>query len=209
MRKTKRKLMLFFLFQNFISLQGLAYKSVEGNVTALLGPFFYKTNFNTSSSGANSPFLGDPGIILNGDINSNGSLEVAIFHLNKVYVRKQESQYLVEQTELLQISMGYRRWLSSTWSVSLGLFSAYSMGDPTIVHNDFSTGTDIQTSAFETTTYGIDLSIQKELWIRDNNSLVIDARYSWAFAKRGHEYGDHYGLLLGIKHLVQEKQTSD
>ena len=98
-----------------------AYTPKEGNVTANLGPFIYKTNFKGSNLGATSPRLGGIGLLVNGDVNENGALEIGMFHMNKIFFREENGLFVAEETDLVHITMGYRRFLTSYLSTSLAL----------------------------------------------------------------------------------------
>jgi len=113
---------------------------------------------------------------------------------------------VTEQTQLMHITMGYKRWLNERFAVSLAFFSSYSMGDPKIVHNDFAPGDEPTTSARDTTEYGFDLALQSELWQKDRIALILDSRYSRSLTNKPSESADHYGFLLGIRYFVQDKQ---
>ena len=80
------------------------------------------------------------------------------------------------------------------------------MGDPTILHNDFTPGNEIDTSATDTTEYGFDFSLQTELWQNDLNSVILDLRYSRSVTNKSSEDADHYGILIGYRYLLQEKK---
>lgn len=190
-----------------LSLQTFAYTPSEGKISGTCGPFFYKTNFDGTSSGAKSPNLADFGLIAQGDINHHASLEVSIFHLNKVYFREQSGMTLAEQTELVHLTMGYRYWLGSYLSIALGFYSAYPMGEPKIRHNDYPAGFEIDTSARDPSENGAEFSIQSEVWSHGKIAVVIDARYAYSFTNKSSEHGDHYGGLIGIKYLIQERRN--
>ena len=115
--------------------QSSAYVPNEGNVTATLGTFLYKNNFPDTKYGAHSPDFASLGLIALGDLNTTGSLEIAIFDLQKLYYREQAGFELVEQKEVIHITMGYRYWINPYFSSSLSFYSSYSMGDVKIVHS--------------------------------------------------------------------------
>lgn len=190
-----------------LPLAAAAYVPEEGKITATLGPFIYRTDFKGSDSGATSPVLGDVGLIVNGDASKKGALEISMFHMNKIFFRDQGGLYQAEQTQVVHIGMGYRWWLSERWSSALTFYSAYSIGDPVVVHTDFAPGTEIDTSARDLTEYGFDLSVQAELWHNEKYALVLDARYSPTLTAKDSEHENHYGVLLGFKYVVQEKET--
>ncbi|AZZ35538.1 hypothetical protein CIK05_01555 [Bdellovibrio sp. qaytius] len=180
----------------------------EGNVNASIGPFVSRTDYHGSSTQTKAPFFGDFGFIVNGDINDSGALEIALFHMQKVYFREENSKTIAEKTELMHITMGYRYWLSPLFSTSLALSSSYPMNQPQVMHTDFATGQNIDTSARDTVDYGFDISIQGELWQRDRYSVFADARYGLSVTEKRNEDGSHYGLLIGLKYLVQEKHPT-
>lgn len=195
---------LFFLG----TVQTFAYSAKEGNVTASLGPFFHKTRFESSSAGANSPYLGGESLIVNGDINSVGAIEFGIFHMNKIFFREQGPNLLSEMTEMMHVTMGYRRYLNPALSTSLSFFSSYSMGDVTVVHNDFTSANQIDSSARDITEYGFDWAVQTELYSHGTFAVILDGRYSLSLTSKPNEKSDHYGVILGVRFLAQEKPAA-
>ncbi len=197
----------YFFYLLFLTLCGpaLAYNPSSGNVSAVLGPYMYKTNFSSSESGAISPILGGYGLMAVGDVNDKGSLEIAMFDMHKLYIRNQDGLFISEEKEVIHITMGYRWWLSSYLSTSLTFYSSYSLGLPKIVHSDFPAGAAIDTSARDTTEYGFDLALQDEIWSEGHYAVVADLRYSLSVTSKKDEKSDHYGLFLGIRYLVQGK----
>lgn len=189
----------------FYSSRSIAYAPTEGNISSYFGPYLYKTNFSGTKSGVYSPELVGLGMIVNGDINDKGSLEIGIFQMNKVYIRDEFSKFIAEQAALTHITMGYRRWLDEYFSLSLSFYSAYSMGEPKIIYSDFPVGSEIDTSAQDTTEYGFDMAAQFELYNQPNYAIVLDARYSTSVTPKKNENADHFGLLLGFRYLYQKK----
>jgi hypothetical protein len=181
------------------------YTPKEGNITASLGPFIYKTNFRGSNTGIQSPIKTGTGLMVNGDINERGALEIGMFHMDKYFFREKESLYRAENTDLIHITMGYRRYLSSLFSVSLALYSSYSLGDYHSVHNEFPPEIDVDTSARDITEYGLDTAIQFEFWHQDRFSGVLDVRYAYSVTNKSDERSDHYGALIFLRYLVQDK----
>lgn len=194
-------MILAFIF-NF---SAYAYDAADGNITITTGAFVYRTLFPDTENGVTSGYHGDLGLILNGDLDNKGSLEIAMFHMNKLYSREEEGKTQVEQTQVMHISMGYRRWVHPYLSGALGFYSAYPMDDTKVVHTDFAPGTEIKTSARDKTEYGFDFSIQSEVWSNNVISVVADARYAWSVTNQPHENGDHYGVMLAVKYLFKEK----
>jgi len=195
-------------FTFFFAFKSYAYIPAEGNVTASYGLFLYKTNFTGSDQVPTSPILGDLGFITNGDITGQGSLEIALFHMNKIYYRNINDLYLAEKAELIHITMGYRRWLSEKWSAGLGFYGAYTIGDYQILHSDSNVDQQIDTSARDTVEYGFDFSIQYELWAKNKETVFTDLRYSYSISNKENEKGDHYTLFVGYRHMIQEKNPT-
>lgn len=187
------------------SIQVGAYTPAEGNISTYFGPYLYKSDFGSTAGGARSPALGGLGWVVLGDSSDRGSLEVGVFYLNKLYYRETSAGESVEQTALYHVTMGYRWWLSSYVSTSLSFFSDYSVGTPVLIHSTAADPAALTTSARDTTEYGFDLAFQGELWNHGPWALVLDTRYSFSVtAKRG-ENADHYGAVLGLRYLIQEK----
>lgn len=190
------------------SISSLAYAPEEGNITSYFGPYLYKTNFKGSDTGATSPLMLGLGLVVNGDVNTKGSLEIALFFLNKTYYREEAGKFIAEQTALTHFTMGYRRWFTDSFSSSLSFSSGYSMGTPRIVHSDFPIGSEIDTSAGDTVEYGFDLSLQKEILKQPAYVVVLDARYSMSVTNKKNENSDQFGILLGFRYSVQEKNPN-
>lgn len=188
--------------------QSYAYLASEGNVTASYGVFLHKTNFDGSGQLKSAPILGDLGFITNGDLTDKGSLEIALFHMNKIYYRNQNNLYLAEKTELIQVTMGYRRWISEYFSAGLGFYAGYSIGDYSIIHSESGIDLQMDTSARDTVEYGFDFSIQQELWAKDKASVFADLRYAYSISNKSNEKGDHYALFIGYRQMIQEKNPT-
>ena len=182
-----------------------AHSPSEGKVTALFGPFLYKTNFEGGGADLQSPTLGGFGLIAEGDISKHGGLEIAMFYQHKLYFLRQTGNFIAEKAKIMYITMGYRHWFMAQFSAAAAFFSSYSMGDPNVIHGDFAPGFAPRTSAQDTTEYGFDFSLQWELWGNDKYAVVLDGRYSWSVTSKNHEDSDHYGALLGWRYQVQEK----
>ncbi|MBX3041008.1 MAG: hypothetical protein KF789_09915 [Bdellovibrionaceae bacterium] len=128
--------------------------------------------------------------------------------MNKIYFREQGGSYLSEGTELMNITMGYRRWWNPYLSFGLAFSSAYTMGNPRIVYSDFTPPDKVDTSARDTTEYSLEFSAQGDIKTWDNVALIMDIRYSLSLTNKPHEKADHYGFMLGLRYLVQEKHPS-
>lgn len=183
-----------------------AYSPSEGNVSATLGAYVYQTNFNLPPPALKPSSNTDFAIILNGDLNDKGQLEIAIYHMYKKYYRDVGHRFVGEETELIDITMGYRRWLSSWFSLGLAFSSAYSLGGPSMFYNDFAPQAGIDTSARDTTEYGLVLSTQVDLFTIGRMTAVINGLYSLSFTAKPNERADHYGAVIGLRYFIQEKQ---
>ncbi|MBL7545212.1 MAG: hypothetical protein JNL11_15445 [Bdellovibrionaceae bacterium] len=197
---------VFFIFFWGLISTGWSYTPKEGNVTANIGPFIYKTNFRGSDSGVQSQILSGTGLLVNGDINDRGALEIGLFHMNKYFFREKDGLYKAENTDLIHITMGYRRFISSLISVSLSLYSSYSLGDPHTSANEFPADQDVDTSARDITEYGFDIAAQYELWSLDRFSIVTDLRYAYSMTNKLNERSDHYGAFISLRYFVQDKE---
>lgn len=188
-----------------IAFKSYAYIPKEGNVTASYGLFLYKTNFNGSDQLPQSPVLGDVGFMTNGDLTDKGSLEIGLFHMNKIFYRNLNTSYLAEKTELIHITLGYRGWLTEKSSWGLSFYGAYSIGEHQVLHSESNIDLLIDTSARDTVEYGLDFSFQQELWTKEKESVLADLRYSYSISNKENEKGDHYALFLAYRYTVQEK----
>lgn len=192
----------------FTSTTSYAYIPEEGRISVYGGPMWYKSDFTNTKTGVKSVEQGSTGLVVIGDINVKSSLEVGLFFLNKQYQRDLQGRFLVEQTKLAHITMGYRRWLSEIFSMSFTLSSGYSMGDPEIIHTDFLPTDNMGTSARDTTEYGLDIALQTELWKKDELSVILDTRFAKSFTPKDDEKADHFALMLAIQYTLQEKNQS-
>jgi hypothetical protein len=193
------RIMTFIL----LSVKSFAYSPAPGNGYISVGPLLSKTNFSNTNSGAQSPFQPGFGVVGLGDISSYSSIEVMMFYTNKFFFREHDSQILSEKTELLQISMGYRRYFSEFVSTAIDFYSSYSIGDPQIIHSDFLSGTDMNTSARDFTEYGFDFSLQFELWREKKSAFILDNRYSLSVTNKNQEYGNSYLFFLAYQQQIK------
>lgn len=201
----KQLLTIVFLTLCF-SQAGHTYTPKEGNVSAILGPAITQSTFHSGRASVTSPYLGGFGLIAQGDTSDRGTLEISMFHLNKIFYRDQGESFLAEQSQFMHISLGYRYWLTHYLSAGLAFYSAYSMGQPEIVTRSLRPGSDLTTSARDTTEYGFDASIQSELWSRERLAIVLDGRYSYSATPQENEHANQYILILGVRYFIQDKQ---
>ena len=201
--KTLTKLVTLILLVT--STTAKAYTPEEGRISVYGGPTWYRTDFTSTRKGVIPSEQGSAGLVVLGDINHTSSLEVGLFFFNKQYQRDLQGRFLLEQTKLAHITMGYRRWLNEKLSASFTISSGYAMGDPIVVHSDFLPTDNVDTSARDTTEYGLDLALQFEVWKFTDFSLVLDTRFAKSFTPKDDEKADHYAMMLALQYTLQEK----
>ncbi len=210
MQNMKQFLLInFFITFIFFAQHSFAYDPKEGNISAMLGPLVYQTAFHGGPDDRTSPLLGGLALIVMGDVSDHGNLEISMFHLNKIYYREFQGDFLAEETELIHISMGYRYWINPYFSTALAFSSGYAIGDPRVLSSRIVTGHEMDTSARDLTEYGFDFSVQGQLWSNGVMAILLDARYTLSVTNKEGEHGDHYGMLLGFRYFVQEKQSHE
>lgn len=183
----------------------LAYIPQRGNVYAALGPYIFKTNYEGYKSDENSLNSTGLSLVANGDVSDKGSLEIAAIYMNKLFFREDDSKYVVEKTQVMHITLGYRRWWSPSFSSSLSVYTSYPMGNITVLHNDFSVADDMGTTARSSSETGLDLALQGELWSSGRYAIVAEGRYSYSLTKKSHEFADQYGGSIGLRYFIQSR----
>lgn len=196
--------LFLWLFNSAVS---LAYVPKSGNVTATFGPQLSQTISNGSRSGAETPIQNGYGLIAQGDVNAYGALEIGTFYMPKIFIREVgDGKFLSEKTQTMHITLGYRYYISPSFSASLSFFSAYSMGSYNTLHSDLAPGQNlVATSAQDYTEYGFDLALQAELWSSGRYGVIIDGRYSQSVTSKPSEDANHYAFLIGLRYLIQER----
>lgn len=189
-----------------VSIQAWSYTPKEGSVSALLSPLIMQSEFQSKTDEIRNPYFGGLSLIAQGDVNDTGSLEIGLFHFDKVYYMTSANQAITEKIELMHVTLGYRYWLNSIFSLSLSFSSSYSIGDPQITFSQFPVGQEVKTSAHDTTEYGFDLSIQTELWTNTKSSIIADTRYYYSVTPKDSEKANHYLVQIGYKQLIQNKK---
>lgn len=181
----------------------LAYNIQRGNVSAVLGSYIFRTNYQGSDPQIRSPYLGGVALTVLGDVSDHGSLEIAAIYMNKLYIRAQDSMSVAEKIQAIHITMGYRYWFGSYFSTSLGIYTSYPMGESQIVHDGFPAGQRINTTASEPSESGLDWGIQWEAWNNGRWGAVLETKYSLSLTKMSNEWADQYGFNLGIRYFIQ------
>jgi hypothetical protein len=179
-----------------------AHSPEEGQIWVTTGPYFYQTKTSVPQP-EKAPYLGY-GLIAEGDVDYNGGVEIALFYLDKLYFIEKGGDQVVEKIKRMFITTGYRHWFNRTFSFAGALFSSYSMGDPKIVVSP-DTVDGLKTSARNITEYGMDFSLQVEVWGNGVIAAVVDTRYSWSTTRNEGEDADVYGVTLAFKYLIPKK----
>lgn len=183
-----------------------AYVPAEGQINASFGAHVFKTHYDTPKTRLDDRLSASPAIILTGDISKKGALEIAVFNYQKTYYRELADRLIAVKTGTVHITMGYRWWLHSRFSTSMGLYSAYSFGKPNTAFSDLAPGETLKTSAEDTTEYGIDFAAQADILTVRSATLNADLRYSYSLTNKSDEFGNHYGVFLGLRFPIKDNE---
>lgn len=175
-------------------------------MTATLTSYFSRTNAPGFGSDFKPPVKGGTGLLLVGDFNDHASLEISMFYMPQVFLRDVDEGHIAEQTQIMHIGMGYRRWWTHYFSTSLAFYSSYSMGEYKTLYTTLPPTTDVDTSARDITEYGFDFSAQGDLWSNDLWAVVLGGKYSLSVTSKKGEKSDQYGVLIGLRYMVQEEK---
>jgi hypothetical protein len=199
--------MYTLLFSWILTQSAFAHQPQEGRVLGTFGPYIYQTEITHDDADYDSPILGGYGLIVEGGVDKRGGVEIALFYLHKVYIRTAGTNTIAEKMKRMAINIGYRHWFNESFSFGGSYYSSYSMGDPTLIHSDF-TGIAPQTTAHRTAETGFDFSLQWEFYRKQDWMLIADARYSVSFNNRSGEDADIIGLLIGYKQPIQTHRST-
>lgn len=179
--------------------QAYAHEASDGKIHISLGSLTYQTQYKNDLGQVDAPIQGSGGFIVDGDLSDYGSLEIGIYYLDKIFLRRQSAVVLVEKIRRAYMTIGYRHWFTDKFSMALASYTSYSMGDPRRIHS--STGGDpgFETSAHDTSDHGADFSIAYEFYAHESDRAFIDFRYAKSLSSRGFEDGDHAAIFLGYK----------
>lgn len=195
------KLLLLILI--FIPLKTIAYSPSEGNVTAAFGAILTRTEFYGKVGSASNPFFGGFGMSVLGDLDDRGSLELNLFHTNKVFFASNETSLVAEQTQVVHAGMGYRRWMNESVSLGLVFYSAYPMGGVNRVGFEGDPNSLPLTSASDKVDYGFDISIRKDFLENENRTFIGELKYSLPVTSKPQENQKAFTVFLGIKIQIQ------
>lgn len=195
-------LSIVILFAEF----AMDYIPQRGNINATVGPYVYQTNYSGIRS-ENNDILTGASLVANGDVSDHGSLEMAAIFMNKSYFRDIDGRNLSERTQVLHMTIAYRRYWAPSFSTSLGVYTNYPMGETTVLHTDFTDAEKVETSARTTSESGVDLAFQGELWSSGRYALMAELRYSYAIIRMSREFSDQYGGTIGIRYFIQSHEA--
>jgi len=199
--KKKLIIIIIFLVQN----SAYSYQPNEGNVSGGLGFFISQNNSQNSNYEQTNPVFGGFYLIFEGDLNSVGSLEIDLSYFQKLFTREFSNQFVAEKTEILNVNLGYRRWISNKISIGLGFSSMYTIGEKSIIFSEFTPSNSPDTSASAIVKYGAEFSAQFELWSNQYYSIFFDNRYNYSFSNKEKESADHFLHMIGFKQIFQSK----
>lgn len=183
-----------------------AHQPEKGHFWLTGGPNAYQANFPSVPGYGVPPLMGGAGIMLEGDLDHHGGPEIGIFYKLNHYHRRDNLNHVVERVKRIYITMGYRHWVNSRFSGAAAVYSAYSIGDYTTLHHDYTNSRAVvNTSARDITEYGMDFSLQYEVYQSEFFTVLLDARYALNLTDKEHEDADEYGLLIGVKTPVSTK----
>ncbi|MDZ4676719.1 MAG: hypothetical protein SGI74_04340 [Oligoflexia bacterium] len=180
-----------------------AHQAHEGTVLGTIGPFFHQTHSLRSKNPAYSPPLAGIGFLAEGDLYDRGGIEIGLFYTHKTYQRSSGNAFMVEKVHKISVPIGYRHWLSDIFSMGFFFNSMFSNGEPQTIYNDIATGE--ITSAREMVESGIEYSIQWEVWTNEKIATILDGRYCYSLSTKPNEDAHQYGILFGVKYMIQEK----
>jgi len=203
MKKVKKILQITLLL--LLSTPAYSYEPSEGNLNAGIAYFLSQNQLRNTDYKRTNPTFGGIALIVEGDLNSKSNLELDLEYFQKNYVRKINSQFVSEKTEVLNVNMGYRYWLFKPMSLGLGLSSLYSIGEPTVLYSELPAGSQLDTSASSIVKYGLELSVQFELFKNDKYTILLDNRYNYSLSNKDGESADHMTNMLIYKKLIQTK----
>jgi hypothetical protein len=197
-------LITLILGYNIFSIDLHAYEPLEGQISSSFGFNVNKTEVPSNTVSYSPKYETGLGFIALGDIDSNSSLEMSMFYMPKVYFANRANETLFENTRVLQVNMGYRRWWTANWSSSISIYSSYPVGPINRNFESLTTNSNLKTSASEPVHYGYDLAIQRQLDFF-SQSFSIDIRYSTSINNKPGELADHVAFFFGWQKIIQEK----
>ena len=197
-----KRLVLVFIFL-LIPAVATAHQPAKGNIYVTLGPSILIADAEADYWGLeNDPSYG-LSLIVNGDVDRNGGLEVGMAYFNQLFFRDHEDQKTVGKAQRLHMNLGYRHWFVSSVSAGLLLVTHYSMGGvDEVASSDFSL---LETSGSEASDSGLSLSFQYEFSNKKDYAIIVDYRFTEMFHLPDGEESRSHMVTLGLKKHVQKK----
>lgn len=182
-----------------------SYTPSAGDISLVFGPSVSQTIFEDSVPGIDAAYKTGFGLLILGDTDDRGSLEIGTFYSPKLFIREVDGNYLAEESDVLHITLGYRYYFLPFFSTSLSFSSAYTMGTVSKQFDNLRPDQTESTSAHDTTEYGFDLSMMFDVWSQGLWGAVVEGRYSYSVTSKPGESSNHYEVMVGLRYLLQDK----
>lgn len=196
--------LLFILFVFALPVE--AHQPKDGDIHVSTGP--YITHNHVSDHSFETSTRGGWSLLAEGDIDNNGGAEIGAQYIRQLYSVQKDGLVLDETCKRMYITMGYRHWFSPAISMAGAFFSAYAMGDPQTVRNDFGNNNRPNTSAKDPVEYGFDFSVQVEPFRWGRWAIVTDLRYSLSVTSKPGESSNFLGAMINVKYFAQSKESA-
>jgi hypothetical protein len=193
-----------FLIYFLTSTVSVAHQPHEGSVYGTVGPFAYQTHAIYSKNTDYDPFLLGLAVFGEADLNEHGGVEIGLFYTFKTYQRVWDNSFVSARVHKFDVPAGYRHWFTPAFSAALSLSSLFTIGDTQVQYNGLKSGNQ-GTLANAIIDYAINVSLQWEAWSRGAFTVLLDGRYDFSISTNVGEDANQYGLLVGLKYLIQEK----
>jgi len=146
-----------------------------------------------------------PGLIVFGQFLPHQFLQIGVYTDFEKYRVLQDSETIIEGSNRLSFSTGYRYSLHRFWASSLSLVSSYSMGNTRSLQGNRDIAT---TTASDAASHGAELSIQYLPNGLNHIQPSIEVIYSHFFTENSNEQADHLGVFISFVFLFQEGLTN-
>lgn len=193
------KLISVIIVQFFFSYKLFSYTPQEGTIIGSFGPAIF------SGLGKNSSSKAGLGLLIQGDVNHRGGLELGLYHYQHVYSLKYFGREKIEKINRINLTMGYRYWPYDVWGLSFAFSSAYAFGDKEIIKNDFQDSEGVATTAAKISEHGFIMSSIFDIWSFRHHAIHIHTFYHYSLNTNFGESADLYGLMIGYTFYIQSK----
>ena len=181
-----------------------AHEAIDGDIYGSLGAYTYTTH-KMHHHDFPDPTITTPLLAAEADIGPHAGVEISIMYLDNAMSISEDGKSFTERLKRMYLTTGYRYWFFEKISLALSFSSSYSMGNPTTTQNQFGGDDHPGTSAYDTTEYGFEWSLQFEPFSYNRFSAVIDTRYNISITNKRAEDENHFGVLLALKYFIQSR----